>query len=83
MAEPIQKTVFCTLDPADQTRYIELLTLDGVTLNIDSPGGLSATQTNLVIDGTKYLAYGCGIDIKRDCEVVTIVTSVLVTAMRD
>lgn len=76
---PAQKTVFCTLDSTDETRYVELLTLDGVTLNLDSPGGLGATSTNLLIDGVSYLPYGCSVEIGRDSGVVSVVTTVLVT----
>lgn len=75
---PAQKTVFCTLDSADPTRYVELLTIDGITINTDN-GFLSPTSTNYVINGASYLPYRCSVEINQVGESVTVVTTVLVT----
>lgn len=42
---PTERTVIQTFDPANGDKYVTVLTLDGVTLTVDSP---------LTIDGKKW-----------------------------
>jgi hypothetical protein len=57
-----QKTVFCTL-ASDGSGYVELLTLDGISLVADSGNSFMIPGTRLVIDGTDYMMLRSGIEI--------------------
>lgn len=76
-----QKTVFCT--PAtDGSGYTELLTLDDVSLTIDTGDLMSPTRTVIVIEGRRYLPLGTSIEIVPGEDGASVVTTVAVTAKK-
>lgn len=74
-----EKTVLCVPNQQSSTGYAELLTLDGITLNVDVPGGFGSTATQLVIEGKSYLPLASSIEITKTDGGVSVVTAIAVT----
>lgn len=77
-----EKTVICMPDPQDGTRWAELMTINGISLHVDVPGGLASTSTELLIDGASYLPMQSSIEITTVEGGVSLVTTVAVGANR-
>lgn len=75
-----EKTVLYTHDPQNRGQYVELLALDGVSLNVDSGNGFMTLSTRLVIDGVDYLPVQSGIEITKVDGGVSLVTTLVVVA---
>lgn len=73
-----QKTVFC--EPGPDGAYVELLTLDGISLTIDTGDLLHPTRTLIIIEGRRYLPLGTSVQIVAGEDGASVVTTVAVTA---
>ena len=67
-----QRTVIQTHDPADGDRYVPVTTLEGVSLPVGSPSGLT-------INGVRWYVVRALVDI--DTQTRTVVTTI--TVVRD
>lgn len=75
-----QKTVFCALDAETRTHWVEMLTLDNVSLTIDTGALMEPTRTLIVIDGVHYIPLGTSVEITGGAEGASVVTTVAVSA---